>query len=238
MIEAALQWLKDNVNPNVVEVDGKKFSKDNFRIIEDLPDLASALEVATLSGLADLVKAKFESIDDTFLAHVVSPTQVDVIGSKSDEHGRRLRFVTAKANPRTGMQLGVFHDHNDFVIGLQQHFVPNDDTKYLLTLAANLTDEKVVTSTDDGITQTVGTRAGVTWKATTEVKSRVKLAPYRTFTEVAQPESTFILRMRSPKDPGVPKLALFDADGGAWRKEAMDNIARFLSTAIDITVIS
>jgi len=239
MFEEALQWLKDNAQPTVITVGDKQFSDGAFTIIEDKPDLASALEVATLSGLADLVKGGFEGITaDQFLAHIVGPAQVDVISKASDEHGRRKRFVIAKANPRTGMQLGVFHDHNDFMVGLQQHFVPNEDTAYLLQLAANLTDEKVVTSADDGVTQTVGTRAGVTWKSTTAAKSRVKLAPYRTFTEVAQPESVFILRMQSPKEPGIPKLALFDADGGAWRKEAMDNIARFLSVAVDIPVIS
>src|SRR6185437_12657139 len=102
MFKEALQWLKDNAQPTVITVGDKQFSDGAFTIIEDKPDLASALEVATLSGLADLVKGGFEGITaDQFLAHVVGPTQVDVISKNSDEHGRRKRFVTAKANPRT-----------------------------------------------------------------------------------------------------------------------------------------
>jgi len=238
MLEEALRWLKDNVPPPVVTSDGKQFSTESFSPIEYKPELPGALRVYTLSGLADLVKGKFEGIGENFLAHVVGPVQVDVIGKASDTFGRRLRFVTAAPPEYRGFNFGNFMEHQDFMLALQQHFVPNDDTAYLLTLAGNLTDEKVVTSADDGVTQTVGTRAGVTWKSQTAAKSRVTLAPFRTFTEVAQPQSVFILRMQSPKDPGIPKLALFEADGGAWKKEAMDNIARFLSTAIDIPVIS
>lgn len=238
MLEEALQWLKDNVPQPIVTADGKQFSTETFHPIEYKPELAGVLRVNTLSGLADLVKFKFEGIDEKFIAHVVGPIQVDVVGTQSDTFGRRSRFVTAAPPDYRGFSFGQFMEHQDFMLGLQQHFVPNDDTAYLLQLAGNLTDEKVVTSADDGVTQTVGTRAGVTWKSQTAAKSRVTLAPYRTFTEVAQPQSVFILRMQSPKDPGIPKLALFEADGGAWKKEAMDNIARFLSTAIDIHVIS
>lgn len=239
MIEEGLQWLKDNTQPVIFEAGGQAFSPETFNPIEIKRDLPGALEVSTLSGLADLTKAGFEGMTtDAFIAHIVSPTQVDIVGLNSDEHGRRKRFATAKAWLPTGCQTGIFQDHHDFMLLLQRYFVPNEDVAYLLALAANLTDEKAVTSTDDGMTQTVGTRTGVTWKATTAVKPRVTLAPFRTFTEVPQPESTFILRMQSPKDPGIPKLGLFEADGGAWRKEAIDNIARNLSVSLELKIIS
>ena len=53
----------------------------------------------------------------------------------------------------------------------------------------------------------------------------MKLKPYRTFTEVEQPESDFIFRM---KDMGSVCCALFEADGGAWRNVAMHNIKAYL----------
>lgn len=240
MIEEALQWLKDNTQPVIFEAAGQSFSTADFNPIEIKRDLPGALKVTTLSGLSDLVTASFEGItNDKFVAHIVSPTQVDIVGLASDEHGRRKRFATAEAWLPSGLQVGVFQDHNEFMLLLQRYFVPNDDVTYLLTLCANLTDEKAVTSTDDGLTQTVGTRSGVRWQSTTAVKPRVSLAPFRTFTEVAQPESIFVLRMQSPKEPGIPKLGLFDADGGAWRKQAIDNIARNLSVVLkDMNIIS
>jgi hypothetical protein len=55
------------------------------------------------------------------------------------------------------------------------------------------------------------------------VPNPVVLAPYRTFPEIAQPESKFIFRMQTG-----PTAALFEADGGAWRNEAMGRIKAWL----------
>ncbi|GET15220.1 hypothetical protein SN4111_14820 [Ligilactobacillus agilis] len=51
----------------------------------------------------------------------------------------------------------------------------------------------------------------------------VLLAPYRTFIEVKQPENKFIFRMKDG-----PRGAIFEADGGAWRNQAILNIKTFL----------
>ena len=55
-----------------------------------------------------------------------------------------------------------------------------------------------------------------------QVKPRVTLRPFRTFLEVAQPESEFILRLN---DRG--EVNLIGADGGAWKLEAVRNIAAY-----------
>jgi len=46
--------------------------------------------------------------------------------------------------------------------------------------------------------------------------------PFRTFLEVAQPESEFILRL-----DGSGQINLIGADGGAWKLEAVRNIAAY-----------
>ena len=83
-------------------------------------------------------------------------------------------------------------------------------------------DNSTVTSKDNGVTQQVETRQGVDLKAMVAVKPRVKLIPFRTFLEVPQPESEFLLRV--DKDKGV---GFFEADGGIWRLEAKSNIAKY-----------
>lgn len=50
-----------------------------------------------------------------------------------------------------------------------------------------------------------------------------KLQPYRTFLEVEQPASDFLLRLDKEGRP-----ALYEADGGAWKLEAKRNIAAYL----------
>ena len=64
--------------------------------------------------------------------------------------------------------------------------------------------------------------------ATTEtVKPRLTLCPFRTFREVVQPESEFILRL---DDKG--RVGLFEADGGRWKMEAKANIAAYFEDAL------
>ncbi len=72
---------------------------------------------------------------------------------------------------------------------------------------------------DDGLAQTVTLKSGSGSLARVELKEIVNLRPYRTFADVMQPMSMFKLRVR--RNGG---LALFEADGGRWRLEAMDNV--------------
>lgn len=59
------------------------------------------------------------------------------------------------------------------------------------------------------------------------VKPIVQLKPYRTFIEIDQPESEFLLRLHD----GM-KVALYEADGGAWKLQARTNIAEYLKTEL------
>ena len=79
-----------------------------------------------------------------------------------------------------------------------------------------------VTSDDNGVTQTVEARQGVALNAVVEIKPRVMLRPFRTFLEVEQPESEFLLRV--DPDEGI---GFFEADGGIWKLEAKKNIADY-----------
>lgn len=58
--------------------------------------------------------------------------------------------------------------------------------------------------------------------AVVEIKPRVMLRPFRTFLEVEQPESEFLLRV--DPDEGI---GFFEADGGIWKLEAKKNIADY-----------
>lgn len=54
------------------------------------------------------------------------------------------------------------------------------------------------------------------------IKPRVALRPFRTFLEVEQPESEFLLRL---DDDG--NVGLFEADGGMWQQTAKASIAAY-----------
>jgi hypothetical protein len=55
------------------------------------------------------------------------------------------------------------------------------------------------------------------------------LSPYRTFRELNQPESAFIFRMRGGGEGKAPQCALFEADGGKWKLDAVQAIKLWLA---------
>ena len=109
------------------------------------------------------------------------------------------------------------------VVELQSLYAVTDDRDYLLALLSHIDVNKGVSSVDNGISQEVSVRTGAVLKEQQMVQPIVHLQPYRTFLEVEQPASNFLLRLDKDGRP-----ALYEADGGAWRLEAKRNIAAYL----------
>lgn len=61
-----------------------------------------------------------------------------------------------------------------------------------------------------------------------KVEPRVSLQPFRTFIEVEQPESEFLLRINERGEIGF-----FPADGGVWKLEATRNVAGYFEEALE-----
>jgi len=108
------------------------------------------------------------------------------------------------------------------IAGAMKDMLEKYGTAYLLDLLSRMTNENSVSTNDNGVTQTVEARQGVALNALIEIKPRVMLRPFRTFLEVEQPESEFLLRV--DPDEGI---GFFEADGGIWKLEAKKNIADY-----------
>lgn len=104
---------------------------------------------------------------------------------------------------------------------------------YVLSYASRLVGGTAIDGDDDGITQTVSVKRGLSGALKDQValKPIVKLSPYRTFREVKQPESEFLLRVRLDQND-VPTVALFEADGGAWSNTAAENIVEYIQSIV------
>lgn len=109
------------------------------------------------------------------------------------------------------------------VIELQSMYAATGDRDYLLALLSHIDTSQGVSTMDNGVTQEVSVRRGVALKEQQTVQPIVHLQPYRTFLEVAQPASDFLLRIDKDGHP-----ALYEADGGAWKLEAKRSIAAYL----------
>lgn len=241
--KAALEYLvevgKKLSEPFQLQIDGRDYISKELKTIEQ--PLVAALKISTLGSLVDLCTGKFtvapgevhfEQFDPkTHIVHVVDEEQVQVVSAISNVWAKRSVLIECKLDESVGFRFGQFMSHEEFIVGILANFTQTEDKDYVLRIASSLTTERVVTSDDDGISQGVGLKAGVSLKTQETLRPRVKLAPYRTFREVHQPTSEFVFRVKQDGEQ-MPKLALFEADGGTWKLHARENIARFLSAGI------
>ncbi len=237
MIKEALQYIVGLQQPKIIESGARRYTDANLRLMDE--ELrAEHIEMSTLSGLVDYIKAGVDDMAERMLVQVVSPTEVRLI-SQLDFDRKRECLVKVKAEIPE-FSYGRFINTEAFLIGIRSKFIQNEGAEAILRFAGTVENGTVASYGDDGISQTATVKKGVASKETALVPNPVKLRPFRTFTEVTQPESEFVFRMRD--SGGDVTCAIFEADGGAWKREAMKNIKQHLEVELaelqQFTVIS
>jgi hypothetical protein len=219
MIKQALEYLIGLGNTKTFYENDQTFVTGDVTLLKE--PTPNEINVSTLSALVDYAKSLFDG-ESNFLIHIVSPTKVRLLSALNTDKNRQM-FVEANAL-LPDIRFGSFYDTEKFNILLQSAFIETEQRNVLLKVIGNIKEENVNTYGDDGTTQTVRAKAGVATVGDVIVPNPVELAPYRTFIDVDQPESDFVFRMESG-----PRGALFEADGGAWRLEAMTLIKNYLT---------
>ncbi len=234
MVASAIQKIMDLKENLTISVDGKTYWADNHKEVKPAkkkhPQYIGASTLSAIKQFAENV----ETIEEyPMFIHIVGPQHVQ-LQCENDEHGRRQLLVDA-CYQDTDFAFGRHYDLEDFMIKMQAQFVSNENTKALLMLLGNITGGEEQTQADDGITQIVKTKAGVALAGNTKVENPVYLMPRVTFPEIAQPERPFILRISGSQSKDV---ALFEADGGAWKLAARDSMMKWFATNLpDIPVV-
>lgn len=224
----ALEYLVNlgiEENP-LVEVDGKQYSVKQLHPVKDAyPD---PLELNFLDSLVTYLRddSDFFRVDyNKLIVEIENPTQINlytrIIGDFNQRFTPVRCFVLVEQFPR-----GRFISPEEFIIMAQSRFVETEDLAKIRAIVGNVKSEEVFQFSDDGISQQVTAKSGVARVENVVIPPRVKLAPYRTFVEIEQPESEFVFRAK--KADALPCFALFEADGGAWRIEAMKRIKVYL----------
>jgi hypothetical protein len=230
----AIQKILDLARPVTVSEHGLAWATRNLTLLT--PPAAPAFTVGTLDGLVNLLESGVDAFDvASSLIHIVTFGRVDLAQRKADSHGRRIAHVTATLTEgvTTFPYFNRFGPQEDFIIGLQSHFQSTPDLAGLLDLASHITGKETVKQVDSGITQEVTVQRGSAFKESVEVKARVVLKPFRTFRELDQPAGEFIFRVKDGA-----QLALFEADGGAWKISAIGLISSWLKNRINTSTIA
>jgi hypothetical protein len=240
MIRNAIDRVLELRNPDKIDVNNETWVKDGYHLAR--PAEPSTVILSSLNSLVDYLKDNVDKHNyKDLMVHVVNFMTVKVISHIDTIYRQRENYVKAVYNPTS--PYASYDDYmtlEEFKIWLLTDFEDNEDRAAVLRLVGNVTDQQVKTSTDDGISQAVSSRVGIAKVETAMVPNPVNLVPFRTFSEVLQPGSNFVLRMRSGiREDDLPKAALFEADGGGWKIKAMTNIKTWLKTELpeDISVI-
>lgn len=230
MNKETLQYIVGLGQPmaEVVEIDGLRYEKSQHDIkLMGRPSVAP-LEVTTLSGLVDYIKSDVDLLpnqDDEWIIAVSGHDRVSLKTQLSDGYLKRETYVEAKAGA-PGFDTGTWMDVEDFIISLQARMLDDGDKALLIAFCSSIQDAEDQTIKDTGVSQSITAKVGITTQAQVNVPNPVRLAPFRTFCDVAQPISSFIFRVR--KGARGPQCGLFEADGGAWKADAIQIIAGHL----------
>lgn len=227
----ALEFLSNQAN---TAADKKVYvTKDgeHFLIGDDVhpyhvdPSAEESIETHTLTSIIDYIRSGVDGRKKLFV-HIKSPKEVALLGSL-DKYGERETLIEAIIS-NDEFIFDTFLDREALNISLQSQFVHNEDQAAILKFIGNYKESTSNTASDDGITQTATVQTGAATVGKAKVPNPVNLKPYRTFPEVEQPESQFIFRMRE----GM-RGALFEADGGAWKNEAIGNIENYFQSELE-----
>lgn len=224
----AIELIMQGYAPEVKEINGAKYTtKQLFRIEEPV---AAKMQVKSLRAIIDFIESGIDDLGDVYI-HIMDPRSVYVTSALNKDQ-KRTCFLHAQADP-CNFRFGQFVDAETFIIGLQAQFTDgmvNDrtDKGTLLQYIGTMTEVHESKMADDGVSQTATVKTGIAAKGEKVAPNPVNLSPYRTFIEVEQPISSFVLRL---KEGGY--AALFEADGGAWEREAVGNIREYLEKELE-----
>ena len=213
--------------PYTMEANGHTFCSKALVEVKADEYAPTAYEVDTLDALIKLILTEGLTLGRRLYVRVDSARKVTVTTTYNNGELRNpyLRFPLYEAvSDVPGVTIGNLMSQERAIVELQSLYGATPDRDYLLDLLSRIDVNEGVSSVDNGVTQEVNVRTGAVLKQATPVRPIVQLQPYRTFLEVEQPVSDFLLRVSKEGEP-----ILFEADGGAWKLEAKRSIAAYLA---------
>lgn len=226
-------FLKDAIN-RIVELatpftletrDGRQFCSADLVEVKPEVEHPARYSVDTLEALVKLIRT--EGIDQSprLYVRVDSARRVVVdstyTGRDYAQYCRLPLYDALSDVPHITTNQSMSQEKA--IVELQSLYAVTEDRDYLLALLSRIDVNQGVSTVDNGVSQEVSVRTGAVLKEQQTVQPIVHLQPYRTFLEVEQPASDFLLRLDKEGHP-----ALYEADGGAWKLEAKRNIAAYL----------
>ena len=219
MIKQAIEYIVGLSKDQVIEVNDRKYSIESLYPVNE-PKIPG-FTVSTLTSMVDYLKEQPDGDLGQYIISVEGTKTVELTTAIYGKFNQRSTIMSSAAMIPE-FSFGKFVSSEQFIIDLQSKFMETPDREILKKIVGNIKGETVRSFGDDGVSQKVSIKQGIATVAEAVVPNPVRLAPFRSFPEIFQTQSDFIFRMREGSN-GV-EMALFEADGGAWRIRTIENI--------------
>lgn len=225
-LKDAIDRIVELAKPYTIKTDdGRRYCTTYLREVKPEVELPARYSVDTLEALVKLIRTEGVAQAPLLYVRVDSARRVMVDTTYTHkeyaEFSRLPLYEAVSDVPSISVNESISQERA--IVELQSLYAITEDRDYLLSLLSRIDVNQGVSSVDNGISQEVSVKTGAVLKEQQTVQPIVHLQPYRTFLEVEQPASDFLLRLDKEGRP-----ALFEADGGAWKLEAKRNIAAYL----------
>lgn len=226
MLKEFVEKLLELKRPETIQIDEREYSTIDIKPVYDAE--YKTLKVYNLDSLIKYIQLDIDNLEkEQRIINIISPLEVSVESCSFGKFKQREKYIMADYSMLTpAINFGRYMSIEEFIIMLKSRFIITEDLEKIIKVVGNITDENVTNYNDDGVTQKVTTKTGIARVGEVALPPKIKLQPFRTFIEIEQPVSEFLLRAK--KGYSGIEFALFEADGGAWKKEAIKNIAEYL----------
>lgn len=214
--------------PHTVDYCGRTYTDKKMTLIPQ-EVTAHSLVTHTLSSIVDYIMSgadKDHLPASKFIIHIAGHDRVELYKELNCDK-ERDELISAACDG-SDFPFGHFLPLENFIINLQSLFVQDENTNELLKFVGSVKNDSSAEQHDNGVSQQVSMKQGISLTMTAKVPNPVLLCPFRTFSEVDQPQSAFVFRLRNDSSQGV-MAALFEADGAAWKREAIGTIQTYFS---------
>lgn len=233
MLKEFIQHIQDTTAPEIHEIEGNFYvvSPDGCEQIEKKIHKVSSITLNSLDAMVKMVKTEglhFEGGDSPLYISIPTHDRAVCFAQPNfDYRFERVYYYEAQATDVPGWNEKVTMGFEEAQIALRTRFQHTEDTDYALKLLSDISCGAKVIYNDNGIATTVTTQKGVALQTNAAIKPLLKLRPYRTFQEIAQPESLFLIRVN---DRGI---SFTEADGGMWKLKARETVKDYFNKAFE-----
>lgn len=226
MLKDFIAHIQKTTQPLIHRDEGHTYAIDcDGNCTEILPEEfhPALLKLTSLDALVKLVRTEATEMDAPLYITIPDHLTVRCFGQPDAyERYHRQVYYEANATDVPGWDQKVQLGFEEAQIALRTRFQETGDTLYAMKLLSDISLGAKVIYNDNGIATTVTTQKGVALQTNEQIKPLVNLKPYRTFQEVEQPESIFLIRLN---DRGI---SFTEADGGMWKLHARETVKKYL----------